>query len=241
MKNSLRMMGLLVLFAAAFAEGAPTPTTVPGRIRGSKHDLSTLDQSNQRAEICVYCHTPHNTVEAVPLWNRNNPSAYLFRLYNSPTLSSVVRSTRVMESQSISLFCMSCHDGITAMGDVKVNPTIPSQRGAVAQGIFELRIPQRAYENPGLGFDLKNSHPIAFDYNLAYEEDDGLNPPSHVMTAFNALARTGATKSQNFLYGLDSNMFECASCHRVHDPGSSGNFLRIENDHSQLCFACHNK
>jgi predicted CXXCH cytochrome family protein len=241
MRLSFRVLVLLGILLAGITWGAPTPSTVPGKIKGSKHDLSFLDQANPSTEVCVYCHTPHNSVHSRPLWNRNNPSASLFELYNSPTATSVVRSSRVLRTDSISLFCMSCHDGITVMGDVRVNPTIPFLQQGIPSGIAGLRIPLRAYENANLGYDLTSTHPIGFDYNLAYAEDDGLNSPGDVMTTFDALARPGATRAQNFLYGLDGNMFECSSCHRVHDPGTSGNFLRIENDNSQLCYACHNK
>ena len=34
---------------------------------------------------------------------------------------------------------------------------------------------------------------------------------------------------------------ECASCHDVHEPGSSNMFLQVENDGSALCTTCHNK
>jgi predicted CXXCH cytochrome family protein len=38
-----------------------------------------------------------------------------------------------------------------------------------------------------------------------------------------------------------NDQMECASCHKVHQPGTSYNFLRIENGGSKLCLACHNK
>ncbi|SNB46641.1 cytochrome c3 family protein [Geobacter sp. DSM 9736] len=212
--------GLLVTANAAMAKS----------IVGSDHDLTTGDA---KSELCVYCHTPHNAAIAVPLWNRNNPSATNFKLYNSSTLSSSAKKS-ALDANSISLFCMSCHDGQTGLGNVVVNRAASNTLRGPIEAIDPL-------QNTNLGTDLRNTHPIGFNFFEAQSEDNGLRTDAQIKARFESGKAPDATAVQEFLYGSNNSMFECASCHRVHDPGTSGNFLRIENTKSALCLACHNK
>ena len=226
----------LIVTALTLTAGAAYAAMVP--ISQSAHNLNN---GSATGEICIYCHTPHNAVVPIPLWNRTNPSPGDFNanLYKtSPTLSQAAKDS-VLTTESISLFCMSCHDGNTAMEAV-VNANVagsisPRITGALA-----------ANNAKNLKTDLTNDHPIGFDYKLAQEEDSGLRRDDLVLNDYfkAADAAEGRTTSQNFLYGAGTNggnLFECSSCHRVHDAGPSGNFLRMENGQSKLCLACHIK
>lgn len=239
-------MKKIALLAAALVMTASAASAVS--IVGSKHDLSTATGANGAAnELCVYCHTPHNPKLSIPLWNRNNPAGASFSLYKtSPTLTSFAKASALADT-SISLFCMSCHDGNTAYTDVKNNYSGGAGDTAKMSGTWG------AAGNPKLGTDLTNSHPIGFSYTAAQGEDSGLNAASTVMATYNTKAGAGATTAQAFLYGTGADQMECASCHRVHDPGylydstgaaittSKGKFLRIPNKGSDLCLACHKK
>ena len=205
-------------------------------IKGSPHDIS-----GGTGEICIYCHTPHNSAIAVPLWNRMNPCNGESWLYKtSATLTAATKASAFSED-SISLFCMSCHDGSIALSAVvnandetnnhMTNPAVNSTAGALA-----------ATNPKNLKHDLSNTHPIGFNYVTAQGEDSGLREAGAVLVLFKSKdAADGKTTSQSFLYGSNYQTFECASCHRVHDPGTSTNFLRIENEQSDLCLACHIK
>jgi predicted CXXCH cytochrome family protein len=244
--KKIALTAAALMLTAGTAFGAATPQTTPGKIQNSKHDMNfTFNSNSGTGEICIYCHTPHNAVVAVPLWNRNNPTG--FTLYNSPTLTTAAKASNINTTTSISLFCMSCHDGVTGLGDV-VNKNVVTANGkgilaSVGANDSLDVVPSQAAgeENARLGKDLTTTHPIGFDFTNVPGTDSGIFDAATIKSTFQSKKRAGATDAQEFLYGPGNNMFECASCHRVHDPGTSGNFLRIENGQSQLCLACHNK
>ena len=249
------MKKIALISAALVIASASAAIAAPMTILNSRHDMRSwnAEGTNANAEVCIYCHTPHNAIINIPLWNRNNPSATNWQLYNtSATLSSAAKNSSV-SADSISLFCMSCHDGITALGDLKnKNELVNSYTGAnVGWGVTNSTAKvsgayARIGGNTAGGYNLANTHPIGFDFIAAQGEDSGLRDQDTILNRFKTLDTTKST-AQNFLYVRPSTgnnnqiWFECASCHRVHDPGPSGNFLRLENQASQLCLACHDK
>lgn len=234
-------MKKLVFAVAAVLAAAAVSYAASGTISGSAHDLTgtTYNPTGDTDQICVFCHTPHNAERNVPLWNRVNPTAQT--LYNSPTLSTIAQSAS-FKMDSISAFCMSCHDGVTKVGAIKnlpkdiagVDDTYPDFGNTLGTNYA-------AIGNDGQS--LKNDHPIGFSYAIAQTQDNyesgtgGLHTISEVKTAF------GEKGSYQPFYvsSNGSDQMECASCHAVHQPGDSKNFLRIENGGSALCLACHNK
>lgn len=224
-----------------------TSSMVYAGIQNSAHDLSGIypkvGGANQGStEICVYCHTPHNAIKDVPLWNRNNPSNGNFTLYNSPTLTTAAQGSRFYDD-SVSLFCMSCHDGVTKLGAFVNNPNTTSGGDQVRTAAQATGTNLTNYA--ALGTNLKNDHPVGFSYASAQSEDSqsgtgGLNAIATVKTKFNITA-TNYAPFYKANAGAVTDTMECASCHKVHEPGASGNFLRVENTGSALCLACHNK
>jgi len=225
----------IALLAAAL--GVLTTVTVASgntSIVGTAHDLSGGGVNSGRydlgsKEICIYCHTPHNPVKAIPLWNRHNPTASLFSLYNnSPTLTAATKASS-FSNNSISLFCMSCHDGVTALGNI-ANPmganmdkttVVSSDRG------------------DNLTRDLTASHPVGFNYENAALADDTLYKID--VARINLGTATTGGSEPFFNDGLTfGKSMECASCHKVHN-NEYGKFLRKDNTNSGLCIACHNK
>jgi len=221
---------LLTAALVAIASTASAQTIV-----GTKHDLSTtstasftmpLTKSATTNQICIFCHTPHNPTVPVPLWNRTNPAATGWAMYNSPTISATAKAKLALgnfDADSISLFCMSCHDGVTTMGAFSNHADL----GADATGV----IPGTSTANIGdAGTDLSNDHPVGFNYNTAATEDTGLHTLADAQTSLGGSAFFGST----------GQMIECASCHKVHDNASAP-FLRKTNAASALCLACHDK
>ena len=114
----------------------------PGNIRYTKHNLSNQQPtvittmvadgilsrryaSNTVDQICIFCHTPHNAQPSYPLWNKVMPTQ-TFRLYtSSPTLSSVAKGA-TLPADSVSLLCLSCHDGKTAVNVLHNASFVPS-------------------------------------------------------------------------------------------------------------------
>ena len=172
---------------------------------------------NPGGEICVVCHTPHNSLSTlVPLWNHQTTAA-TFTLYSSPTLNATVGAPT-----AASKACLSCHDGTVALN---------SFGGSTGS----------TFINSGykLGTDLSNDHPVSFTYDAALATADGdlYNPTTKTVTALG-----GKTVDAAMLIG---HKVECASCHDVHrnkgDSPTAGDLLLVNNSGSKLCLTCHDK
>lgn len=230
MKKAVALLTVAFVAMASMAGAAS--------IKNSKHDLSsgsasTFKSAGATNQICIFCHTPHNPTQPVPLWNRTNPTSTGWSMYNSPTISSTAKAKLALgnfDADSISLFCMSCHDGVTAMG------AFTNKAGGAAEALGAIVATSNAnIGGGGGGKTLSNDHPVGFDYNTAATED---------ATGLNTKAAANATLGGSAFFGAGGNNLECASCHKVHDPGAAGTtapFLRISNSGSGLCLACHNK
>ncbi|MBW2294738.1 MAG: hypothetical protein JRG94_20865, partial [Deltaproteobacteria bacterium] len=93
------------------------------QIVGSQHDLGTGGGGQATTllsgEVCVFCHTPHgsDTNVAAPLWNKTDPGTTYTR-YSA--LGTATLDGEEVAVGSVSLACLSCHDGTQAM-DVVIN------------------------------------------------------------------------------------------------------------------------
>lgn len=168
--------GVAVAFLAMGVFGSPPALA---GIASTKHNLGSdgtgtnkLNAIAGSTEICVFCHTPHgaDTGAAVPLWNKNlvggTPAVYL--TYNSLGTSSL--DGAMAPVGSVSLACLSCHDGTQAM-NVMINA--PGSGGYNDPGIA-FGTMTGANQTLGklnaaagitlIGEDLKNDHPISIQY-----------------------------------------------------------------------------
>ena len=162
MKKILLTAALVAVSAGSAFAFTSTPASVTG-ITGTPHDLNTRIAQVSGRQKCIFCHTPHNARRAIPLWNRVDPGTN-FSLYNvSPTLTSAGKSAS-WNPGSVSAFCMSCHDGVTAYGAIYNTAQIDTSTGAMTAKMTGFA---------ALGTDLTNDHPIGFSYNAAYSEDTG--------------------------------------------------------------------
>ena len=144
-------------------------------VANTKHNLGSTGTGANKfsgtAEICVFCHTPHgaDTSAAVPLWNRvlANPATYT--TYNSLGTSSLDGGMAAVGSVSIA--CLSCHDGVQAMNTI-INAPGSGLAGdaAWAAGSWgtSTNVTATGQLKAGivtnLGTDLKNDHPIGIQY-----------------------------------------------------------------------------
>jgi hypothetical protein len=257
MKNKtaaiLLVIGLLAASSAAYAQ-------VTG-IAATKHNLSssgTQAIKGQTAEICIYCHTPHGGQKAIqddtgPLWNRNYTPG-TFQVYASYTLDA----TPSNPPTSVSKACLSCHDGTLGLNQLLnnagpgsgTNPaTDPNPIGG-ASGTNNMAL---------IGTDLRDDHPVSMIYGDAksYGTGAAIGTDSHAAGFRGATTIGTRPVVQNGsitlpLYGTSTanGKVECGSCHDPHeersktgasDPAKSVYFLRVANDNSQLCLACHLK
>jgi hypothetical protein len=143
--------------------------TAQAQVAGSQHDLTSLGDSqdggtDQTTQVCIFCHTPHggDTAAPVPLWNKTlpNPGSYTrFSSIATPSFDSAEAPVG-----SVSLACLSCHDGTQAM-DVVLNS--PGSGGYVPGGAeFDPNAitTMTGTPVPNLGTDLSNDHPISMQY-----------------------------------------------------------------------------
>ncbi len=152
--------------------GVTLSTPAKAQIAGTKHNLGTSGAAgNNRfsgtAEICVFCHTPHgaDTSAAVPLWNRTLPAPGTFQTYDSLGTSSL--DGKVAPVGSVSIACLSCHDGVQSMSTVMNAPG----SGLAGDAAWQNGAWSGANQSAGLmtgvaalGKDLRNDHPIGIQY-----------------------------------------------------------------------------
>ncbi|MFA4827976.1 MAG: hypothetical protein WC855_09645 [Thermodesulfovibrionales bacterium] len=211
-------------------------------IADSVHNLSVSGPGPLKAalgsedEICIFCHTPHGAIvvdansNRLPLWNRSiaGIDAATFTLYSSSTFNAGVLETNAQrQPQGMSLLCLSCHDGVSAINVLQnygqYNPIV------MEFGYDQLSDPPGP--QPGnLGMDLSDDHPISFEYNntLVSADNGGLKDPGSISPL-----------------RLFNNRLECATCHNPHEQGNAVDgtepFLRMTNLNSDMCVKCHNK
>ncbi len=232
-------------------------------IIGSKHDFSTGNTTGNTPfagvfyimkdgwpsyidEVCIFCHTPHGAADpsVTPwLWNRvSTPRAGdTYAMYTSSTVSTGV----VSGPTGVSMMCLSCHDGVTSIAvNTLKNPgsgALPSavqvdtSGGMVAPGAignvyngnpplyWGANIGEALPSTVNATINLTNDHPISFEWN--YSKPD---------------LYAGPTNAALRLFGTSGKRLECATCHRVHDPGIPP-FLAMNNANSAMCLSCHNK
>lgn len=233
MKKILLTAALLTLSASASYAG----------IAATKHNLGSTSsyslKSTNQSQICVFCHTPHNAIQNIPLWNRSGASAAsAYKLYTSSKSLTATTNAAQLYNDSQSLFCMSCHDGTVSQLASRVNKMgVTTDGAAIAMAGGAIWTGGDASTGAAmLGTNLTNDHPVGFSYSAAVGQDaGGLNAAAAVSTAFGG--KTVFFKANG---GAIGDSMECSSCHAVHD-NTYAPFLRTTNSGSTLCLACHAK
>ncbi|MDH5614659.1 MAG: hypothetical protein OEY35_06475, partial [Gammaproteobacteria bacterium] len=193
----------------------PVTTIQAASIVNSKHNLSVTGsgsvKADQESQICIFCHTPHNASPIAPLWNRPSSGASYTPYSSSTAIASPGQPT------GASILCLSCHDGTIALGDILSKDTPITMSGGITT------MPTGSGR---LGTDLRDDHPISFEYTTGLASSNGeLVNPSTLM----GQVRLDAT-----------GQMQCTSCHNAHD-NSYGKFLVMPNIASALCTTCHQK
>ena len=224
--------------------------SVQAQVVGSQHDL-TNGGTGHTDQVCVFCHTPHGAdIDApVPLWNKvlgtgETPPFTRYSNLATPSFDSAEAPVG-----SVSLACLSCHDGTQAMdvvingpGSGNYNPG-GSEIDPVAIGVMT------GSPVPMLGQDLSNDHPISMQYggggvSVSTHPGEGtftgtLGDPDFVAPEkallngqpiwwVNSNVGTVAReKTDMLLYtrndlGVQEPFVECGSCHDPHNSSSQG-------------------
>ena len=234
-------------------------------IQGSKHDLTS--SVGGTSEVCVFCHTPHggDTSAAAPLWNKKLPVHTTFQTYDE--LGTATLDGRVTLEGAVSLACLSCHDGTSALDLVRNAPTVSTgvyrydADGSLLAGGKTMGVVTATPFDavPILGQDLMNDHPIGVEYaggGLTWGAIAGANT---VANGANDKLFNDPIWNDNRLWvgevggdGLplynteapltdqEGPTVQCPSCHDPHKT-QYGTFLRKSNASSALCLTCHVK
>lgn len=154
------------------------------------HNLSVSGpgqiKASSESEICIFCHTPHNSVPLKPLWNRTDPGLN-YILYSSSTIQASIG-----QPDGASILCLSCHDGTIALGNV-ISREIDID--------FTSGITTLPPGNTNLTTDLANDHPVSFIYNSSLAIADGeLIDPINLIWPVK----------------LENGKMQCTSCHDPH-------------------------
>lgn len=210
-----------------FAQFGNKVSDTPHNLREATKDGMPV---SDYGEICVYCHTPHNSNTAIeaPLWNRSVPAGP-YTMYDSPSIDMDIANS----PQGVSLACLSCHDNTIALDQIVNIPsgafgTTPSgttiETCATQCHVGDNPVDGINFEGTALNTDLSNDHPISVTYDPS--KDPQFHPAS------------GGKVGSLPLYGANSDRVECASCHNPHD-NSKRPFLRMANNNSAMCLTCH--
>jgi hypothetical protein len=251
-----------------------TGSFVPGSgINGTVHDMTiqgnygpaTADASGGR--ICIYCHTPHNSIAPspennngqtiaggnqttdprftyMPLWNHALTTILNYNTYyngpGAPQVGSHASQSIAngMAPGSVSLLCLSCHDGSVAVNTYGNSAYQPAGSTSVGSATIA------AQYQIGANGNLQNHHPIGFDYDAVQMADAEIRPDTTLLSAGSGI--DGSISAH--LYGgsatgaCGQNCMECGTCHSVHNKGNTGERLLWRSDiNSQLCLSCHDK
>jgi hypothetical protein len=243
----------LLLIGAALALPTLSQAALNIGVEGSVHDMSTNSTYtvwNTRNGVCSPCHVAHNSdpAQLIPLWAHQTSvgGASGFTMYSSPTL----KATMPAAPTSVSLACLSCHDGTLGL-----NASIGSSPTNT-----QYYIPASFQVGP----DLHANHPISFAYNSALAvADPGVQDPmvytigspktnltvsvAPVPASWSGSSLTGQTINQALLW---NGYMQCSSCHDPHSmigsAPSSGILLKISGTDATgrgdlICRTCHIK
>ena len=173
MSNKVRIQSVLLAGALLLAG-----FSVQAQVVGSQHDLTTggLGQGStgNTDQVCVFCHTPHgsDTSAPVPLWNKVLGAPGSYTQYS--TLATPSFDSQEAPVGSVSLACLSCHDGTQAM-DVVINGPGSGNYNPAGSEIDPIGIGvMTGLPIPVLGTDLTNDHPISMQYG-----GGGVNVTTH--------------------------------------------------------------
>jgi len=152
---------------ALFGLGGVAQAQITTAITGTGHDLSAMGGLVPNQEICVYCHTPHGAdiAASAPLWNRNIAAAPGYTRYSELNTATLQGSEAPVGS--VSLACLSCHDGTQAM-DTIINAPGQGTGSFTSAGVGSFAIDTKSgglvNDLALIGTDLRDDHPISIQY-----------------------------------------------------------------------------
>ena len=187
--HPVRNLGRRLLATAALVALSAVGFDAAAGVANTKHNLVSGNAADNRfaptsgtAEICVFCHTPHAAATGAtvpPLWNKALPASGSYTLYDT-NVSSTIDGESIAVG-SVSIACLSCHDGSQAMNNMINAPGSGNynEAGANFAGTWTAGTGTASPVDPAtgqlaarsatagvgnLGVDLRDDHPIGIQY-----------------------------------------------------------------------------
>ncbi len=228
----MRKWLIVTLAIAAAGLLALMPATAQADITNSVHDFTgtgpNANFQNAPGE-CVTCHTPHRAQASRLIWNHTlSGQDWAWSDEDTTLAGTSLADGSVDTSPGTSKFCLSCHDGTIAVGDVSAQ---------VDWGSTKITGNKVVTTNSGL--DLAGNHPIAIPYPSSPAAYNSITTAiSTVGTDWVAIASIdGGTGVKLFTDGTGRGI-ECASCH---DPHGTANTYLLRATRATFCSECHLK
>lgn len=196
-------------------------------------DVPGYDRSSQ---ICVFCHTPHRSSSEGPLWNRKDTTKSFFKHFSSTTLAiddaALKSASEYGQPNGSTRLCLSCHDGVTALGAVFTTPSVASSVNIQ----FTNKGTGETGPNVAIGYETYSSHhPVSFKYNDTVISLLQGAPYGKAEYWWSPATGVKLDKQQRM---------QCMTCHDPHQdksntPSSMTPFWTA-GEYVDVCKSCHN-
>ncbi len=229
MRHPALLAGALLLAVASSA--LATDPSGP-KIVDTLHNLSVSGPGTIKAttetQVCVFCHTPHNSNPSGPLWNHQLSSGVTYVMYTSSTLVAYTSQATAPQPNGSTRLCLSCHDGTVALGAI-VNGSGPI---ALQGGVTQLTPSYAGY----VGTDLSHTHPLSFTVTDQLIATKNANDPSMSLNSLSAM------ESDPTVHLDGQQRVQCTACHDPHSDANyatSGVHFYQKPQRADPCSVCH--
>lgn len=260
MRTHVRMVrgGLALLVTLGWLAVPIVAAQAPGTgIAGTSHDFSDESANTVTVGLCTFCHTPHKAIQTRLLWN-HTLSTNTFSWDVTTTTGGTPYPQIATSWQGPSKFCLSCHDGSVAIGDVAWF------RAASRTGANRINADQHdgGPTDPhqiAQGASMAGNHPVAhpFPFNGVASTYNGVTTGAAALLSgwktdpadlgIRLFTQSGTNVSAGTAVG--STGIECSSCHDPHNGTAVQDvfFLRgridgnVTGASGYICLKCHTK
>lgn len=230
--------------------------------RNSPHDFSGRSAgTNQRSGgsvktgECSFCHTPHKAQATRLLWNHTLSTNTFNWSDATATVGGTPLPTINTNWSGPTRFCLSCHDGSVAIGDIAWFNRASWSGGSALDGTKHT---SGQFNIASVTGDMKGNHPVAHPYPFQRQPNqyNGVTTGAGTyLPDFNPdptpLGIRLFSDSTGIVTGspvAGKTGIECTSCHGVHNEaglvqdepllrGTKGG----SNDPNYICMKCHTR